>query len=486
MNVNKILFFILLIIALLASLSKAFPYSGVEILSHRLFFPSLEEVMIREKSVSAAEKVQALEQSMRIQFYQDSLQTAKDRAYQDTLRFYTDFFKAHPSRISLPENDFSFFKAFFDKLDKAEKNNELIHILHYGDSQIEGDRITGFFRQKMQEKFGGQGVGLIPLVQPIPSASVGQTASENIERFTIAGNHINKANHQRYGVLGQTANVYDWGQVSVSTRNWKNTFENVKSFSKVRVFVHQNMPGFAVSLSAHDKTLNPRNIDDAKESTTILTWDFATPIKRFAVDFIGTGEVGAVSLDGKSGVTVDNIPLRGSSGTFFTGINSASLSPVLKELNVQLIILQFGGNVMPGLKSDKQIEDYKNRMAKQINFLQKIRPEAKILLIGPSDMSVKIDGRLQTYPLLSKLANALKEAAVENGAAFWNMFEVMGGENSMIEWVNNKPALATPDYVHFTPKGSDKIAELLFETLMIYYNYYYFITNPVHAEFSFE
>ena len=59
------------------------------------------------------------------------------------------------------------------------------------------------------------------------------------------------------------------------------------------------------------------------------------------------------------------------------------------------------------------------------------------------------------------MRDALQKAAKDNGCAFWDIYEVMGGKNSMDSWVNAEPALAGTDYVHFTPKGARKIAELL-------------------------
>ena len=41
--------------------------------------------------------------------------------------------------------------------------------MHYGDSQIECDRITSLLRQRFQEEFGGMGVGLVPALQNIPT-----------------------------------------------------------------------------------------------------------------------------------------------------------------------------------------------------------------------------------------------------------------------------------------------------------------------------
>jgi hypothetical protein len=45
------------------------------------------------------------------------------------------------------------------------------------------------------------------------------------------------------------------------------------------------------------------------------------------------------------------------------------------------------------------------------------------------------------------------------------MYEVMGGRNSMVSWVESEPALAAADYTHFTPKGARRIAELFVRAL---------------------
>ena len=477
MKVHRTLLFIFSVIALLTCLSVLFPEKGISFGQRRLFFPSLEEILVREKSQSAKAKLEALEESLRVQFVLDSTAHAEQMAYKDSLLFYTRFFNEHPARIYLPKNDLSFFDSLFYRLDNCLKNKELIHILHYGDSQIEADRITGFIRQHLQEKFGGNGPGLLPAVQPIPSASVGQTASENIERYTIAGNHVNKAEHNRYGILGQTAAIQEEGNVSITTRNLKTTFQRVKEFSRIRLFVSHNSPGFSASLQIGEKEPIVRRLTDESSHLRVLTWNLRKPIKKFTLHFSGDAEISAIALDGDAGVAVDNIPLRGSSGTFFTKIDIHSLLPALKELNVRLILMEFGGNQLPSIKNEKGVSYYKTNIAKQINHLKTIYPAAKIVLIGPADMSIRENGRLRTYPYLEKFVENMKEAALENGAAFWNMFEVMGGENAMVEWVNNEPAWAAPDYIHFTERGANKIAEMFCESWMIYYDYLQFITN---------
>jgi lysophospholipase L1-like esterase len=470
MKAYKTLSFILLVIALLALLCTVFPEEGVAFGGRRLFFPTLEEVMVREKSQSVAEKMDKIVEGMRMQNFQDSISTANFLVNNDSLLFYARFVTESPVRIHLPDNDLTFFDSLFYQLENCQEKKEIVHILHYGDSQIEGDRITGFIRQQLQERFGGNGPGLIPAVQPISSSAVGQTASENMERFTVAGNLANKASHNRYGVMGQVTEVYVGGSMSVIARNLKSTYPNVKEFSKIRLFTSRNTPGFQATLF-HAKESTARTIQEGNTRVNVLTWNLKTPVKQFTMQFSGTAEIIGISVDGNYGVAVDNIPLRGSSGTFFSQIDANSITPVLKELNTQLILLEFGGNMMPVIKGEKNITDYKNSMAKQIKYLQNLYPVAKIILIGPADMSVKVNGRLQSIPLLKETVQGLKEAALENGAGFWDMYEVMGGENSMIEWVGNQPALAAPDYIHFTPRGAEKIAEMFYMSLMNYYDF---------------
>ena len=50
----------------------------------------------------------------------------------------------------------------------------------------------------------------------------------------------------------------------------------------------------------------------------------------------------------------------------------------------------------------------------------------------------------------------------------------MGGENSMVQWVKARPALAGSDYVHFTLAGSRKIGDMFCDALLLYYDYYRF------------
>ena len=99
--------------------------------------------------------------------------------------------------------------------------------------------------------------------------------------------------------------------------------------------------------------------------------------------------------------------------------------------DTRLIILQFGGNYMPVAKSTKVIEQYQEQIERQIQYFHEVAPQAKILFIGPSDMGKSVNGRVVTWPRLPEVADSLKATVLRNDAAYWDLFRMMGGENSM-------------------------------------------------------
>ena len=439
-----------------------------------LYFPTLEDVFTATGSATstvASEQMDAMERSLSMR--RDSVAEA---AYNDSLAFFLDFFSNHPSRMHLPNNNWDYFDELFEAFDDCREAQKVVRVLHYGDSQIEGDRITGYLRQRLQEKFGGIGPGLLPAVQVVPTTAVEQATSKNIARYIVSGNFTNKAGHQRYGILGQLG-VPEGNEsnITVKARSWKQSFENSRKFQKIRLFVGNTSPYFRADLNVAKERSTKENSANPNLPVSVLEWNRPDSIAQFTINLSGRGEIYGLAVDGMNGVAVDNIPFRGSSGAFFTQLDTVVLAAMFDELETRLILLEFGGNMTPSITGDKSVAAYQKTMSEQITFLKRLCPQAKIILIGPADMSTKISGELQSYPYLKKTIAALREAALQNDVAFWNMYDVMGGHNSMISWVKNSPSLAATDYIHFNAKGAERIAELFYESLILYYDYRHFM-----------
>ncbi len=248
-------------------------------------------------------------------------------------------------------------------------------------------------------------------------------------------------------------------------------FDKAKDFSRVSVLLGKNSQGFTASLKCDTLTTEPKTLD-ANEGVSLISWDLPANVNKGTLNFKGNAEIYAIFLDGKSGVAVDNVALRGCSGTIFTRINEDVMRQSFDLIDTKLIILQFGGNRMPGITSAKSITNYMGELEKQINYMKRVAPNATLLFIGPSDMGRSYNGKMGTWRGLPELNDSIRAMALRNDVAYWDMFNVMGGEGSMAQWVKHKPALAGPDYIHFTFKGAQEIGADLAKSFSTYYDFY--------------
>ena len=462
MKPYKVLIFIMLSFALLGALGAVFPEDGLKIEQWTLYFPNPTEIFKSEKNIQID-----IEKKLE-QLHLEAAMTAELQLLTDSFMFYKDYVSNNTARLHFPENNYAFFDTLFRQLEQSSLLSQTVHIVHYGDSQIEMDRITSTFRQRLQEQFGGEGAGIVPAIQIVPSVSVSQSYSGDLTRYICYGDStVKKASHKRYGIMASFAQLNGNATISLRGSNHTRAYEGTKKFSRINLLLGHNSANFSASCNNQKKI-----IKDSIAGVSLLTWDFDEPISRATINLQGNAEIYGISLEGNAGVTVDNVPLRGCSGTIFTLVDGKTLKQCYEYANVKLIIMQFGGNIMPVVNSSNTIKYYTGLISKQIQYLQKNNPSAKIMFIGPSDMSKTVNGKLQTYPYLPAVNDSLRSTVLRNGAAYWDMFQVMGGENSMLDWVKHSPAWAGSDHIHFTSTGAEKIATALADAFFVHYQFY--------------
>ena len=245
--------------------------------------------------------------------------------------------------------------------------------------------------------------------------------------------------------------------------------ERVGHFSSIRVLFN-NRPG-PLSVAMHNRK-GPGNFSasSSKSGIGILSWKMDTVTTSASLTLDGTADIYGVLLDDGYGVAVDNISMRGVSGHQFKMANFDQLAESYKLLDVGMIIMQFGGNSVPYLTSEKRIDNYCKNLGEQIDYVRRACPDAVILFVGPSDMSTKVGGQLATYPMLPTVVEKLREMANAHGVAYWSIYDAMGGKNSMITWVKN--GYAGPDYIHFSHKGARIMGDYLSDALQNMYELY--------------
>lgn len=469
---------------LLAGTMVATPGEGVQVGEFKFHMPSFSEMFSTEK-VEYTNIAEIVEQQFDIDSIAESEENLQGVFHEKALADYDSLAKL-VHKIELTDEAKNNLHRFFEKL-KAGKS---VRIMHYGDSQLEGDRITANFRNKLQTKFGGSGIGLRPAVQPYDFVfSAVQTNTPNWMRFPIYGKVDTTVNHNRYGVIGAFSrfapltfdsipfqpNQFYEADITVAKSNIG--FAKTREYRQMRLF-YGNLKGTAnLQVLSKGQTVFSKELRNGVDYD-MISCQLPPATDEVTLKFSGydSPDIYGIELGDLSGVTVDNIALRGSSGTIFTQSDFKHSTKMYNDLKPGLFILQFGGNVMPYTKDQKAVDNYTRWFTSQIKRLKQQCPDAAVIVIGPSDMSTKDKDKFVTYEYLPAVVEGLKKAAVATGSGYWDMYQAMGGYNSMPSWVNADPPLAGPDYVHFTPKGSTLISNMFYNAFILEYNNY--LRNP--------
>jgi hypothetical protein len=466
----RTLLFLLCVLVLLMLISHFMPAGGLSIGNVKLRFPSLNSIFLNDK-INYADITKIISDTTDIKI--DT--TADKKEIPDSLFAATIAEVMHPLQFS--DSPGTALWKFYETL---VSNKGLIRVIHYGDSQIEGDRMTGYLRQRFQERFGGKGIGFVPAKKvsnvslPVILENTGDWA-----RYTLYGKRDTTIKHNKFGPSGSLARfspvfgdtlkkTYEAAvMISHNVTSYKSAFQ----FTKLKVLFSNITSTLMAELTVDDQP-SGMNILGQSNDLTQLEWTLPEVHENIKIEFTSESspDVLGFLLDPVAGIAFDNIPMRGSSGTDFTRMDAGQLGSFFRTQNVKLIIYQFGVNVVPIEHDDYTF--YENWVYSQLAFLKRLSPDLCILVVGVSDMSKKVEGKFVSYPNIIKIRNAQKKAAFRAGCAFWDTYEAMGGENSMPSWVNADPTLASPDYTHFNHSGAQIIARMLYKALMADYESY--------------
>mgnify|MGYP001234106886 CR=1 FL=1 len=364
---------------------------------------------------------------------------------------------------------------FFEALKNVSIKKRKINICHYGDSQIEGDRMTAFMRQRLQTQFGGAGPGLIPAINVYSTISFRHEYSSNFKRKIIFGKE--KLHSNKYGAMLSAA-VFDIDstkadmglptEATIKIKPSRLAYSRCKAYNHLSVYYNSCESRCDIEVYNENELITKDSLISDGQAHVFKTKFSVTP-SELNIVFKSTQSpiINGISLEGDIGVQMSNIAMRGSSGTSFGAVDFNSMFYMHNELNTRLIILQFGGNSIPHFKDSSDVRNYAYRFQKQIKYIQSSAPDAAIIVIGPSDMSQYTEGIFSSYEFIPYCIQEMKRQSLNAGASYWDLYNAMGGANSMFAWVENK--LAGKDYVHFTTKGASTASQLFYDALISAY-----------------
>jgi len=470
-----IFFFFVLLLFLLVSL--LFPKQGIGIGGDiRLSFMSFSE-LIHEDSSATATDVELLLAASTVTDDPESdpesdlfpgIGEMVEASEMQVIPANADSLKQELHRIRFAEDKVSLLYPFFRNLDQiASGHKRPTRIVHFGDSQIENDRMTALIRYRMQRNFGGTGTGLVQAI-PLYSGSLSYQQEESGAwlRYTYFGRRDSTIMHKSYGIMGAFASVPIPEEDTWPMLYYRfNTSRRSGQVRRIQLFLHSYVDGASLAFRINDDFSDTlRGLPDGFSVVDFRHFEELREA-RINFNFPEGGRIYGISFESEGGVQVDNIAMRGGSGLIFTSMNRGIQQAMLDALSPGLILLQYGGNVVPYMSSSY----YRRAFKRQLKFFKEVCPLTPVIVIGPSDMAIRENGLFVTYPGLEGIRDALRDAALESGFGFWDLYDAMGGHNSMASFVQADPPLASTDYVHFTNLGVNLVAEMFYNALMLEY-----------------
>ncbi|MGB1031756.1 MAG: hypothetical protein ACPGWM_04035, partial [Flavobacteriales bacterium] len=280
-------------------------------------------------------------------------------------------------QIKFSESNTEKLDAFFEALKNSK--TEIIDVLHYGDSQIEGDRITSYLRNEWQERWGGVGPGMMPIVEAVPSAAVKQTSSDNLARYALFGN-APKPEHDRFGIMAAFSQMpaKEDGSKQTSWVSYKPSrlgHWRVKKYKQGKLFYGNASDSTVMRYFLNDSLVSVDSLPPFQgQKTKRFNWGGTPSEFKIEIEGKSSPELYGMNLYSSPGIQLHNLAMRGSSGTIFKKINQEQLSSQLQHFNTKLVLLQYGGNSVPYVESKEQADRYGSWFGGQIKRLKQLIP----------------------------------------------------------------------------------------------------------------
>ena len=435
---KKVILFILLVTSIQLVLS-AF---SKEIVAYYPYFKNvnlLSDILVKEKTAKGEIKTKQKSKSFTAEGH--LINEFDDYQKKNTLiRFNTDTLIP-----ALP-------KITQKMLQLAEGKNVKIRIAWFGDSQIEGDFITQDVREQLQNYFGQQkGVGYVPI------SCVSSDFRRTAKVFLNGDFNVDNFKKQEHN-SGLFLSGYSFfaNNLEVDFR------DNVKkdATQKTQKWLLYGR-GDTIAVKINDSVVKlPAN----SEFNRVLIGSGVSSKAKFTLYAKHTPVYG-VSSEPQSGIVLDNYSFRGITGVELKKISSSLLAELDKIGYYDLIVFQYGVNLL-FQPNDTNYDYYYRGMRPVIKKFQNNMPNTEFILFSCSDRAFNYDGQWKTAIGIDSLIQTQARLSYDTNTPFYNFFNSIGGNGTIVKWADSIVPFANKDYIHFNYKGAKAVSKSIFKALI--------------------
>lgn len=396
--------------------------------------------------------------------FQPRKQASPEEDEQSRLRPDIETTAAAALRLQGPDGALDAFYASLLRTERGE-SPPVTRILHYGDSPTTADLITADVRSFMQRRFGDAGHGAYLPVRPWAWYNHRYLDSDS-GGWQVFPATLKGEKDGAYGLAGVSLNGNPGAYSRVKLR---------KAGAQRLIVAYMGRPGGgALRMTADGEELGVLETEMPEQRAARESYRLPPGTKELELKVV-SGQVRLFWLSfetGTGGVIYESLGLNGVwAGVLAHFVNEAHWAEQLRQERPDLVILNYGTNESG---FPKYVEStYDDDLRKLLRRVRRALPETSCLVMSPMDRGVReTGGQIGTVPALPRLVAVQAKVASEEGCAFYNTFEAMGGPGTMGRWYMAEPRLVSADFIHPMPAGGKIVASLFYDSLMKGYNLY--------------
>jgi len=390
----------------------------------------------------------------------------------EPLTHYPSVVHIDQNKLIIPSGDSTRLLRFFTKLDSMLLfGTGKLNVVHIGGSHVQADGFSNNLRMhfaNMQSKAVTSRGAFFPWSAAKTNGPWTMETSHT-GKWEKTQNSLGVPTHDM-GIMGYAVTTNDSNAtISFNLNPDRCNRKTDWSYNRLRLFAKINDSVTTPLLDIDSTVYEGMWMDDCYVFALPHSADHGTIRFRHYTDTTEGAKPFELSIEGI-------IPENDRNGLVYhaLGVNGAAVQSWLKCRNFEnqlqyiapdLLICGIGINDanVPYSKFDPEV--YKEHYRKLLEKIYSINPNCAVIFVTNNDCALRLrrknKGANRNTP---RVEQALMELAIEQDAAVWNQYMIMGGMGSSIDWVN--AGLMRKDRVHFTATGYNVLGDLLFDALM--------------------
>jgi lysophospholipase L1-like esterase len=352
--------------------------------------------------------------------------------------------------IVLPSDSFPWIE-FARKLHRMENNpHDKLVILHMGDSHIQGDYFTGEVRKRFLGYFKtihpARGMyfpyqlahsnGPDEISIRLNGTTLSSSLRKPIKPFYPLTGYCIKCKDSVCDIDIKDSSGFHFNEVIIYHSPCNNNQLELKNASRLStILIHDSMAvtKFRMNNLQNRIILQLRNSDH-------------NPVYLYGISYENSQEQFLYHSIGINGAT------------FSTLLQAKAISEFVSFIHPDCIVISCGTN--DALDRNMNPTHERAQITRLIEIIHNISPNLLVILTTPGDHLIR---KRYNNPRLLKLSNIIKEVALKKQCAYWDFYNIMGGNGSIYQWRQHQ--LVFQDYIHMSKKGYKLQGDLFFEAL---------------------